>query len=170
MRTLIQLSLVLAAVCAVALPSAVASVSGSPAAPPIVSGGKGKVFLTRDEALKLAFPKCEIERKKLVLSKDEVKRASKLAGKDVDVKSRMVFAYEGRREGKLVGTAYFDAHRVRTLDEVLMFVVDEKQRVQRIEMLSFAEPEDYIPRGKWYQQFVGKKLSDDLRLRATSRV
>jgi hypothetical protein len=32
-------------------------------------------------------------------------------------------------------------------------------------MLSFGEPEEYIPRTKWYAQFMGKGLQDDLRLK-----
>ena len=139
--------------------------ASAPVSGAATAGGKGRVFLTREEALALAFPRCEIERKRLVLTKQEQARSSKLAGKDVEVESRMVFAYEGRRDGKLVGTAYFDAHKVRTLDEVLMMVVDDEERLRRVEMLSFSEPEEYIPRGPWYQQFVGKKLSDDLRLK-----
>jgi hypothetical protein len=48
---------------------------------------------------------------------------------------------------------------VRTLDEVLMFAVDGKGRIQRLEMLSFGEPEEYIPRSKWYAQFDGQEPS-----------
>lgn len=137
-----------------------------PAAPAAGSGTSGaKVFLTQDEALKLAFPGCTIERRMVLLDEQDRKRAAELAGKDVDVDRRVVYVYEGRRDGKLLGTAYFDAHRVRTLDEVLMFVVDDAGRLQRLELLSFAEPEEYIPRGKWYAQFLGKSLADDLRLK-----
>jgi len=123
------------------------------------------VFLTQEEALELAFPKCDVKRTVIALSEAEHKRAAELAGKGVDVDQRIVYAYEARRDGKLVGTAYFDKHRVRSLEEVLMFVVDGAAKIQRLEMLSFAEPEEYIPRGKWYAQFLGKKLDDDLRLK-----
>lgn len=140
----------------VPLSAAPAAESGAPAS---------KVFLTQDEALRLAFPGCAIERRTVFLDEGDRKRAAELAGKDVDVDQRVVYAYEGRRDGQLAGTAYFDAHRVRTLDEVLMFVVDDRARVQRLELLSFAEPEEYIPRAKWYAQFVGKSLADDLRLK-----
>ena len=33
--------------------------------------------------------------------------------------------------------------------------------VERIEILSFGEPVDYIPGGKWYAQFTGKKLGPE---------
>jgi hypothetical protein len=124
----------------------------------------GRVFLTQEEALKLAFPNCEITRRSHCLDEAQRKRAAELAGKDVDTNRRMVWAYEARRDGKLVGTAYFDAHRVRTLDEVVMFVVDGEARLARVELVSFGEPEEYIPRGRWYAQFQGKRLDDGLRL------
>jgi hypothetical protein len=145
---------------------AVASAAAGLGIPRAASEGtSGKVFLTQEEALALAFPKCEVKRRTLTLDEDELKRAAELAGKDVEVDQRVVYAYEGFKDGKLVGTAYFDAHRVRTLKEVLMFVVDGDAKIQRLEMLSFGEPEEYIPRGKWYAQFVGKKLDEGLRLK-----
>ena len=36
--------------------------------------------------------------------------------------------------------------------------------VGRIEVISFDEPEEYIPRSVWYEQFDGESLDDDLRL------
>jgi hypothetical protein len=141
------------------------SAPAPPAVPAVSAVSGGKVFLTQEEALGLAFPKCDLTRRTITLDEKERKRASELAGKDVDVDRRVVYAYEAVREGKPVGTAYFDAHRVRTLDEVLMFVVDPEAKIQRLEMLSFGEPEEYIPRGKWYAQFLGKKLDEDLRLK-----
>ena len=138
----------------------------SPTSPPSIDGGgkeNGKVFLTVDEALKLAFPKCTIERKSVFLTKNQQKRIEKLA--KVDLETRIVFPYVAKRDGKVVGTAWFDTHRVRTLDETVMFVVDEDQRIQRFELLSFAEPPDYVPRGNWYDQLVGRKLDDELSLK-----
>jgi hypothetical protein len=139
--------------------------SGSRPAPAPAPAAAGKVFLTQEEALRLAFPDCAIERRTVYLDEEDRKRAEELAGKGVDVDRRVVYAYVARRAEKVVGTAYFDAHRVRTLDEVLMFVIDAEAHIVRLELLNFGEPEEYIPRGKWYAQFHGKGLSDDLRLK-----
>ncbi|MEM7310941.1 MAG: FMN-binding protein [Planctomycetota bacterium] len=138
--------------------------SSAPVSAP-AAGAAQKVFLTRDEALELAFPKAKVERITVRLTEEELKRAGKLAGKEAEPKERLVYAYEARRDGKRIGTAYFDAHKVRTVQEVLMFVVGEKQTIERVEMLAFAEPLDYIPRGSWYKQFVGRKLDDQLQLK-----
>jgi len=37
--------------------------------------------------------------------------------------------------------------------------------VSRIEVLSFQEPEDYLPLPQWYAQFPGRPLEDELSLK-----
>jgi hypothetical protein len=64
---------------------------------------RGKVFLTVDEALALAFPKCEVVRGQTTLTKKERERAQKLAGEDV--RSRLAFPYTATKDGRVVGTA-----------------------------------------------------------------
>ena len=125
--------------------------------------GAAKVFVTVDEALKLAFPGCEVARRTAFLTPEQVKRARELAG--AEVPSALVTYYVATRGGQPAGTAYFDTHRVRTLPETLMIVVDPQNRVGRIEVISFREPEDYLPRGAWYEQFRGKALDPDLQLK-----
>lgn len=126
-----------------------------------------KVFLTVDEALKLAFPDCKVERKTGYLTAEQVQRARELSG--VEVPSALVTYYVARRNGQLAGTAYFDTHRVRTLPETLMVVVDPQGRVARIEVIAFREPEEYLPRGAWYDQFRGRGLDRELRLKQAIR-
>lgn len=123
-------------------------------------GASGKVFLTPDEALKLAFPGCTIERRTEYLDKEESKRVETLA--KVELEGRVVRPYVATKDGKLVGTAYFDAHEVRTKSEVLMLVVGPDERLKRVEVLSFAEPLEYLPKGAFYAQLAGKKLGDEL--------
>ena len=144
-----------------ALASPLGSLLASP--PSTARPVKGKTFLTREEALKLAFPGCEIERSTAFLDKDEQKAVAKLAGGEF--KSAVVYPYRATKKGKLVGVAYFDTHRVRTLRETLMVSVAPDSSIARVELLSFAEPTDYIPRGKWYEQFKGRKLDADLSLK-----
>jgi hypothetical protein len=122
-----------------------------------------KVFLTVDEALKLAFPDCKVERKTGYLTGEQVRRARELSG--VEVPSALVTYYVARRGAQLAGTAYFDTHRVRTLPETLMVVVDPQGRVTRVEVIAFREPEEYLPRGAWYEQFRGHGLDRELRLK-----
>jgi Na+-translocating ferredoxin:NAD+ oxidoreductase RnfG subunit len=122
-----------------------------------------KVFLSVNEALKLAFPDCQVERKTAYLTAEQVRRVRELSG--VEVPSALVNYHVARRNGQPAGTAYFDTHRVRTLPETLMVVVDPRGRVARIEVITFREPEEYLPRGIWYEQFRGRGLDRELRLK-----
>jgi len=136
-------------------------------AAPLRAAGDGKVFLTVDEALKLAFPECEIERTTRYLGEEEEKRVETLSRAELE--SRVVRPYVARHDGKLVGTAYFDAHRVRTKNEVLMIVVAPDERIVRVEVLAFAEPLEYLPRGSFYAQFAGRRLDSELDLKGAIR-
>jgi Na+-translocating ferredoxin:NAD+ oxidoreductase RnfG subunit len=133
---------------------AVIAAIGTPAA--------AKVFLTVDEALKLAFPGAQVARRTAYLKEDELARARKLAG--TEVASALVTYHAATKEGKPAGTAYFDHHRVRTLPETVMVIVDLRGRVARVEVLEFNEPEQYLPRGAWYGQFAGRGLDAELDL------
>lgn len=129
----------------------------------VVAGpAAAKVFLTVDEALHLAFRDCKVEHPTVFLTADQLARARQLAGSEI--KSALVNPYLASCAGKDAGTAYFDAHIVRTLPETLMVVVDPQGKVSRVEVLSFAEPEDYLPPGRWYGQFPGSGLGDELAL------
>jgi hypothetical protein len=121
-----------------------------------------KVFLTVDEALHLAFRGCSVERQTVFLTAEQLARARQLAGSEI--KSALLNPYHATCAGKDGGTAYFDSHVVRTLPETLMVVVDPQGRVARVEVLAFAEPEDYLPPGRWYGQFLGNGLSNELAL------
>jgi len=128
----------------------------------LVPPAAAKVFLTTDEALGLAFPHCRIDRRTVYLTEEQLGRARQLAA--VEIPGAVVHPYVAACDGKYAGVAYFDTHRVRTLPETLMIVVDPADRVRRVEILSFQEPEDYIPRGPWYEQFQDEPLSEELQL------
>lgn len=135
----------IAAVALVALPAA---------------GARAQTFLTQEEALELAFPEARVERRTAYLGEEELGRAAELAGEPVE--ASVVTYYVAFSGDETVGAAYFDAHRVRTLDEVLMVVVDPGGRVDRVEVLRFAEPPDYLAPGGWLEQFVDRGLGPDL--------
>jgi len=123
----------------------------------------GEVFLTKEEALELAFEDCEVTRSTVTLTKAQRKRVEELCGKDPG--KSLVYPYVARKNGKVVGTAWFDVHKVRTLRETLMIVVDGGGKISRVEVLAFGEPTEYMPRSSWYAQFVGKGLDETLSLK-----
>ena len=120
-----------------------------------------KVFLTQEEALRLAFPGAAVAHRTAFLTPEQQKAAQKLSG-DADPPAALVNFYLATKEGREVGTAYFDTHVVRTMPETIMVVVDPSGSIARIEVLSFSEPEEYLPRKHWYEEFAGKPLNDEL--------
>jgi Na+-translocating ferredoxin:NAD+ oxidoreductase RnfG subunit len=81
------------------------------------------------------------------------------------VAQSVVSYYVATRDEKPVGVAYFDSHRVRTVNQVLMIVLRPDDRISGIEVLRFAEPPEYKPGEPWLAQFQGKALSPKLSLR-----
>jgi hypothetical protein len=120
-----------------------------------------KSFLTQEEALRLAFPKdAVVTRKTAFLSeadRNEVARRTEGAPPP-----GLVVYYTGASGGTDLGKVYFDRHVIRTEPETLLVLVDPKGAIARIEILSFSEPEEYLPRANWYGQFTGKTLTDEL--------
>lgn len=128
---------------------------------------EAKIFLTVEEALDLAFPGCEVERQTVPLDAQQLENASRLAGEEIE--SGLVHPYVAHCDGQEAGAAYFDTHQVRSLAETLMIVVDPDGRLLRTEILVFREPEEYIPRDIWYEQFLGRALDPELNMERAIR-
>ncbi len=127
------------------------------------SAALAQVRLTQDEALRLVFPEpAVIERQTAFLDDDDLARARELAGSEVALEQRVITYYMGRQGDAPLGVAYFDAHRVRTLPEVLMIVVTPDSRIARIEVLKFSEPPEYRAPDGWLEQFAGQALTAEL--------
>ena len=125
-----------------------------------------QVLLTQEEALALAFPApAMIERRTAYLDESAIAQVRERM-EPAKAKDRAVVTYYvGVRDGEPLGAAYFDAHRVRTLQEVLMVVVDPTGRVSRIEILGFAEPPDYMAPDGWLELFSGRGLEPETSTR-----
>jgi hypothetical protein len=126
------------------------------------------VLITVEEALELAFPDAAIERQTLFLSDEQRDRVAEESG--AEVSSALATRYVARGgDGAVRGWAYLDTHRVRTLPETLMVVLDADGTVRRVEVVTFREPLEYMPRKGWYEQYEGQELDDDLALKRDIR-
>ncbi len=133
-----------------------------------VASAPAKVFLTVEDGLKLAFPGCAIEKRTVFLTESQMASAAALAG--MEIESPVIHPYEAICDDSASnGFAFLDTHRVRTLAETLMIAIDVEGHVRRIEILAFREPEEYIPRTIWYDQFTDRPLSPELRLKREIR-
>jgi Na+-translocating ferredoxin:NAD+ oxidoreductase RnfG subunit len=122
-----------------------------------------KVFHSRNEALRLAFPDAErIEDETYVLTDAQAERVGALASSPVD--SRLVKIYRGFQGDQLLGYAVIDIHNVRTMPEAFMVVLTPEGSVRSVRVLAFHEPLDYLPSERWYEQFDEKTLASPLRL------
>lgn len=146
-----------AAVAALTLAVALLLGTGAPA---------GAQILTQDEALSMAFPGADaVERRTAYLDEGQLAQIRELAGPQVDVSSAVVTYYVAVEAGEPTGVAYFDAHIVRTLDEVLMIVVGNDDRIRRIETVSFREPPEYKAPEGWLDLLEGRALTAELSLK-----
>jgi Na+-translocating ferredoxin:NAD+ oxidoreductase RnfG subunit len=126
------------------------------------------VLITVEEALEQAFPGAITERETLFLSDDQRNTAEKKSGSEVA--SYLATRYVAKNEkGAVLGWAYLDTHRVRTLPETLMVVLGADGAVRRVEVVTFREPVEYMPREGWYAQYKGQELDDDLALKRDIR-
>ena len=83
------------------------------ALPPALAHGQSR--LTQQEALALAFPAPDsIVRRTAFLSTGEVAKAAALSGPGVEPPPSVLSYYVAWKQGRALGVAYFDTHRVRT--------------------------------------------------------
>lgn len=129
----------------------------------ISAAADGRVFMTQQQALASAFPAgTKVTRQSIFLTPQQLAAAKKESG--LDFSDQLVVRYAAP-----TGYAYFDTHRVRTLAETVMVVLTADGKIDRIEILSFDEPPDYLPKRRWIDQFRGRKLDDELSLKRAIR-
>ena len=142
------------AICAVGLVAVAAGLAGRVEA---------KVFYSRDEALRAAFPDAEtVEKETLLLTEEQARQVEGLS--KVKLESRMVTLHVGKRGQKVLGYAIIDIHVVRTQPEAIMTVLSPEGVVDSTMILAFHEALDYLPSGRWVKQFIRRTLVPDLAL------
>ncbi len=119
---------------------------------------EARVLLGQKQALELAFAGAVPERRTAFLTDAQAKAAEEAARAKLESK---VWTYYVAGST----TAYFESHPVRTMNETIMVVVGEGGRIRFVEILSFAEPDDYLASKRWLGQFSEKPLGEDLALR-----
>lgn len=113
-----------------------------------------KVFHSRQGAFKLAFPKADqIERRHVYLQPQQIQAVEKECA--CKLHSKLLTVYVGKLRGQVLGYAYIDSHRVRTLPETFMLVLKPDGSVAAVHILAFHEPPEYQPPSRWLAQFVG---------------
>ncbi|MBW7907854.1 MAG: FMN-binding protein [Kiritimatiellae bacterium] len=130
---------------------------------PSLSTAMAGVVLSKEDALQKAFSGAEVERHVVALSEEQVKAVGILSGSKRNLSDSVVL-YEGKKEGRIIGTAYIDSHRVHSLPQTLMVVVGPDSRIASLDVLAFDEPAKFRASAKWLDLFRGRGLDDDLQL------
>jgi len=125
---------------------------------------QAKVFHSKEEALALAFPNAEqVETRTFFLTEEQVQQVANLA--TTPVESKLVTFYVGHKGGQPLGYAFIDTNIVRTLPETFLIVLSPAGIVEKLFVLAFYEPQEYLPSERWLRQFEQKTLNPDLQLR-----
>lgn len=121
------------------------------------------VFHSREEALRLAFPDADrVAAENFFLTREQRSEIESRARAPLD--SDLLTVYVGQRAAEIAGYAVLDTHVVRTLPETFLVVMSPSGRIVGTHLLAFHEPLEYLPAGRWLQQFQGKQLADELRV------
>ncbi len=127
---------------------------------------QAKVLHSREEALALAFPEAErVENRTFTLSEEQAKRVTTLA--TTPLESKQATVYSGYKNEQVLGYAFLDSRMVRTLPATFLIVLSPAGVVQRVLVLAFHEPEDYLPPERWLRQFNQQPLGPNLQLHRT---
>ena len=121
--------------------------------------------MSREQALdQVLGNNAEYRRESVFPTGDQVARARSLAGNGVEIREAPLTRYTAWDQGTLIGTAYLDTHLVRTLPQTVLVFVKPDGELLTIEILSFGEPAEYLPRRNWLRQFDNRPLDGKLAI------
>jgi Na+-translocating ferredoxin:NAD+ oxidoreductase RnfG subunit len=125
--------------------------------------GEAKVYLSKKEALKLAFPDAEtIETEKISLSREERARILERAGTRLRL-SRME-VHLAMANGSVLGYAIIHDVKGKSRPITYMAVITPQGAVERVEVLAYRESHGgEIRYPSFLKQFVAKTLADPIR-------
>ena len=125
---------------------------------------EAEVFYSKAEALQVAFPQADrVETQTFFLTPQQIKQVEDLAQAPVD--SKLATFHVGHTADAVQGYAFIETHLVRTFPETFLMVVSPDGTLQKLLVLAFYEPLDYLPSDLWLEQFDQKRLTPSLRLR-----
>ena len=115
-----------------------------------------------DDILKINYNESNIsiEKKSLILTKEEAKNIQKEARSKVH--SKIVRYYKVSDGEQILGHAILLKQKIRTKNAAILYMVDANNTMIAIEIISFKEPSEYKPNSTWKEIFIGKTTEDTL--------
>lgn len=121
------------------------------------------LFFSRKQAIRVAFPNAtKVESKNVILAVEEQKKIQQLS--KVLIESRIFTYYVARKGDKIIGYAFIESHVVRTMPEAVMTVITPDGKIEKVFVLAFYEPLEYLPSELWLNQFINKTFKSEFRL------
>ena len=117
-------------------------------------------FRKPEEAIKKTFQEAKIEIRNIILTPEQVAAIERFSG--IKQKERLVSFYETKRGNEVVGYGFIDVHILRTKPTTVLYVINPDGEIDRLEILSFHEPLEYLPHENWLNLFKGKSIDKDL--------
>jgi Na+-translocating ferredoxin:NAD+ oxidoreductase RnfG subunit len=111
----------------------------------------------------MLLPGLAYERETRLLN--EAEKAAYMEAAGQEEVGALITRYVARDGGQIAGYAYLDKHRVRTLPETLMVALDADGVVVGVKVLAFREPAEYMAQDGWMEQFSGKTVADEIRMK-----
>jgi len=129
----------------------------------LAENSSAKVFIGKDEALKLAFPNADaLEKKSYLLTAGQIDEIEKLSRTKLD--SKLFLFYVAMKDGTPIGYAAIDTHTVRTKTQTIMVVINPDGSLKYTEVLAFYEPIEYKATQNWIDLYKDKSLKDGLKV------
>jgi Na+-translocating ferredoxin:NAD+ oxidoreductase RnfG subunit len=124
-----------------------------------VTGLQAQVFKSQEVALKETFAEADtVIRETLFLDETQLQQIEAKA--KMPLSSAIITYYVGYRAGKPYRYVFFEDQVVRTKKAVLLVAISASAQIEKVEVLAFYEPLDYLPISRWFNLFTGKTLAD----------
>lgn len=117
-------------------------------------------FRKPEEAIKRTFQEAKIEIRNIILTPEQVAVIERLSG--IKQKERLVSFYEAKKDNEILGYGFIDVHILRTKPTTVLYVISPDGKIDRLEILSFHEPLEYLPRENWLNLFKRKSIDNAL--------
>ena len=124
---------------------------------------EAKVFSSRQEAVKIAFPDADtMQNRTITLTDDQKQQIERLAAAPLD--SKIVTFYTAYKGTDIIGYSFIETRIVRTLPGSFLVALFPTGEVKTVMAVAFHEPEEYLPTERWLRQFEHQSLTPELQV------
>lgn len=118
------------------------------------------VLVTPQDALKMTFgPAVEVSKKNLLLKSSEAEAVEKRA--KTALTSKIIRLYIAKTDS-VKGYGILLNRKVRTKNAAVLYLLEPDGTLKAAEIVTFKEPQEYLPSTEWMKQFADVNATDTL--------